>query len=775
MIALAPAVERAGLRTTRQPMLPRYFALVAAGYTLVAIYGSLVPFEFTLPEDPLGAARQAIAAFQSRGAISLFDGVANVALFLPLGFLWSAAALFSGSLAERRLRSAAIIGGAALLSAAIEFVQLGLPARTFSPLDVAAETIGATVGCGAWWLGGQRLSIWLASWQVTEPRARYWNWALQLYVAAVSVWWLLPLDLTCRPGELAAKFHGNVLLKPFSEITVERAAQASFVWLLFLPVGVLFATAGRRTGQGARSERECWWLIAGFFMLLAAGQFLVLSRTSDILQIAALGIGVTAGVWLANFHQAGSAARRNDWLGTLRSQIVAFTSATLELKLGAHQRLLTWFYRLGVIAAISFVLWAATVATPGELWFAGRAIPDEPPTWPAFAVWASAMAALLLAPRFPLAAPLVFLVLSYSSFHPNAYFRAVGGQFLVCQLGWCGAWLAASRNARRLGHSSIGCWLATGYVLWALASAAYLWLDQRPRNAAMLVQVFRLIDCAAVVWMGAFAVTSQRSHGWLAVALVVSIVSGGVLFPEQMYLNHHAAILVAISLPIALHAIVTAPSMAVQIVLALVLVRLAGMLYAGQSRSAIAGAAAGLLVYAALSRYRWWLLASFASAGLAIWQLTKSSFVAERFADLVRLEPGWDSGRVEIWQYSLDAFRSFPVFGMGPGTAPHGDGDAHNSYLAVLSETGAPGLALYVLVWLATIMLLARVTWMAGNRWPGAAAKPILAAIVAHLVAGLGYSLHSMQLAFLVAGWGLAMVAGESAPARFGPAASSRG
>lgn len=769
MAAASPAAQRTFYRALLQPSLQFYFAFLAAGYTLAALYGSFVPFRFVWPASTLAAVQDSLAAIQTRGAVSLFDGLANVALFTPLGFLWSAAALYSASQRQRLLRSLAIVVGAAALSAVIECVQLGLPDRTFSPLDVVAETIGATLGCAAWWIFGQRWTIWLSGWQAHDAQSRLWSWALQLYLAGVSVWWLMPLDLTCRPGELAAKVRERVVLKPFSELTFARGLDAAIALTLFVPVGTLLATAGRARSESSRSELESRWWIIALTATLAAGQFLVFSRTTDILQIAALGLGMAAGVRLSSLARAISTGssywHRPQWMP---KQYTESSTSAFPVRRDAASLALHWVYPAAVLFALAALGWSFYRASPGELWFTGRAIPNWQPTWPYACYWFASIGTLYLAPRIPILGPLVFVLLAYGVFHRAdlgaEYFRAIGGLEMVAVLGFAAVKIAASKQTHKMGNLAVLGWLVCGYALGAFASAGYLVLDGREWRAPVTVQCIRLFDCAILYWTAAQMVPTRPSMVWLAWVLTVGLFLPGILFPEQTYMNHVTASLVAIALPLTLYALVQSPSLPLQIALGLMLIKLVGILYAGQSRSALAGAAAALLTYGALSRYRWLWLGILVPTTLIVWQASNESFVAERFRALLQQQQGWDTGRLEIWQYAMSQFRASPWLGMGPGTGPEDLNDVHNSYLAVLSETGAVGLALYVLVWLATIVVLVWHIFTTTERWKSDAAKPLLAAIVAHLVIGVGYSLHALQLAFLLAGFGVALAVSSHWP-----------
>ena len=70
------------------------------------------------------------------------EGPANVALFIPLGFLLTV--LF------RRAWVGVLL--AVLLSVSVELVQLVLPARLPSARDIAANALGALVGAALAWL-----------------------------------------------------------------------------------------------------------------------------------------------------------------------------------------------------------------------------------------------------------------------------------------------------------------------------------------------------------------------------------------------------------------------------------------------------------------------------------------------------------------------------------------------------------------------------------------------------------------------------------------------
>ena len=113
-----------------RPVAPGRFLL---GYFLfVTAVITLAPFRFALP-----------AALRLSWLVDPGDMLANVLLFVPLGFLFRVTALPSS-----RTGHWSAAGAALLASTALESLQLYLPGRFPSPVDVLANTLGA-------WLGSQ--------------------------------------------------------------------------------------------------------------------------------------------------------------------------------------------------------------------------------------------------------------------------------------------------------------------------------------------------------------------------------------------------------------------------------------------------------------------------------------------------------------------------------------------------------------------------------------------------------------------------------------------
>jgi VanZ family protein len=142
MIRVTPQAE--GLPSAGR--LPRFMFL---SYCLFILYGSFIPFNFTL--DPQRVGESLSEAFvipyrHGKKNFSIPDVVSNILLFIPFGTL--GARLVLGDRGGRRSwLGVALTGGLGLLfGATIEAGQLFTRNRTSSTLDAMANAAGATVG-----------------------------------------------------------------------------------------------------------------------------------------------------------------------------------------------------------------------------------------------------------------------------------------------------------------------------------------------------------------------------------------------------------------------------------------------------------------------------------------------------------------------------------------------------------------------------------------------------------------------------------------------------
>ena len=172
----------------------RHLAGFVAGYCIFLLYGTMIPFEpraLSIGE----AASRYLHAFSVHWRLHRIDLGVNLLLLVPLGFAGMGVWLRGRrSPAAMLWAAAAVIACCAAFSFAIEFVQVWLPARVSSPLDVATNTIGAAVGVALWAIIGDSLLGRLQRHFQKLPPIGLLDRALHAYVAALTLLYILPLD-----------------------------------------------------------------------------------------------------------------------------------------------------------------------------------------------------------------------------------------------------------------------------------------------------------------------------------------------------------------------------------------------------------------------------------------------------------------------------------------------------------------------------------------------------------------------------------------------------
>ena len=122
--------------------------------------------------------------------------------------------------------------------------------------------------------------------------------------------------------------------------------------------------------------------------------------------------------------------------------------------------------------------------------------------------------------------------------------------------------------------------------------------------------------------------------------------------------------------------------------------------------------------------------------------------------------------RLALWAAGLEMATQQPLLGVGPGNYPaivtiylpgREKIAAHSSYVQMLSETGFPGLALYSAFFLGIIFMLSRSPRTKEVTWPRHAARMLQVSLVAYMVGGIFNSRHDFVLAYVLAGWAIAI------------------
>lgn len=283
--------------------LPRrgWLALGAAVSLLFVAYGSLVPFDRN--GVGLDVALASFNIIREAGVLagSRVDFGSNVLLMMPAGFFLAG---LTWSRTRPVLNVVTALASLALcltVSIAVEFLQLFFQSRSTAYSDIVAQAIGAVLGMGGWWLWGRRL--WPRYFRAGEvlPGDGYTR-LLIVYLVAMLLYQLTPLDITVHPGDLVEKWQlGRIGLWPRLPAGAGIAALAYEIFadlIAWIPLGYLALNTRRYSAAG---------VVAGSALVITAVealQLLVFSRHSTATDIAFGTIGAAAGCWLATLQHA---------------------------------------------------------------------------------------------------------------------------------------------------------------------------------------------------------------------------------------------------------------------------------------------------------------------------------------------------------------------------------------------------------------------------------------------------------------------------------------
>ena len=271
----------------------RLYTVVALAFVVHATWGSWFPFVFR--PLPLSVAVEWLWWSATPAQLSLTDALSNLLLFVPIGVFAASVIGRSGRLRDNAL----VIALGAALSIVLELVQLLVPWRIPSVLDIAFETAGMVVGVIARRVFASELDALTSNVITAWRRAAIGERALWVYVGAFAIAWLLPFDFTIRPAEIADKYEHKRLLWPW--VPSPDAATTSERWLT-AAAAVPLGWAIMRWTSGAGWRLPVAAAIAHAAALLAALTLLqvtVFSRTTDTtLTLMAIG-GAAAGALTA--------------------------------------------------------------------------------------------------------------------------------------------------------------------------------------------------------------------------------------------------------------------------------------------------------------------------------------------------------------------------------------------------------------------------------------------------------------------------------------------
>lgn len=331
--------------------------VMALLYLAFVIYGSLVPLQFrALPLD-VAVAEFRNLPFLSLGIGSRADWVANLLLFIPLAFLWTAVFAIGRHPTVRLFASLLVAAGCIALSFGIEFTQLFFPQRTVSQNDIVAESLGGFLGVMTWWMFGSRLSSWYEGWRLVHAPAELAERLAWGYLLAIYAYNLLPLDLTLSAVELFHKWReGKLHLIPFASLPAESAAAVyelvvdSLLWAILAFLWGIKRSTSRLTP---------WQIVMLSALLLEIMQLFVYSRVSDTTDLVTAAAGGTLGTWAARYSLGESRS------AAAPSRLTASTAWVFLLVVG-------WLGVLGAVFWYPFNFDTHTLPLRERLDFLGR-------------------------------------------------------------------------------------------------------------------------------------------------------------------------------------------------------------------------------------------------------------------------------------------------------------------------------------------------------------------------------------------------------------------
>jgi VanZ family protein len=266
-------------------------------YLALVVYGSLLPFQLRPP--PTAGAWEAFLRlpYLQLGVGSRADWVANLLLYIPLGFLtvgWA-----QGRSAANPIHGLAALIVVGAIAVGVEYAQIFFAPRTVSMNDLAAEWLGAAIGVALWYATHHRLARLLAD---TLGRGRVaLRAAILLYLAAYVALAVFPFDflvsLTELRWRLSTESWGILFAPAGGGGVLRRALQLVVDAAAMVPLGVLIATGAPSATRPA--VRRAAMAGAGLGLLIEVLQFLTASGISQGASVVARSAGAALGVWLS--------------------------------------------------------------------------------------------------------------------------------------------------------------------------------------------------------------------------------------------------------------------------------------------------------------------------------------------------------------------------------------------------------------------------------------------------------------------------------------------
>ncbi len=269
----------------------RVFAL-CVGCGLLLAYLSFIPFHYRALSFNEALRQFTRLPYLDLHADSRADWVANIGMYLPLG--WLLARLLRpaprGPLDLAPLAAAFLVGTA--WAVAVEFAQLYFPNRTVSLNDLIAEAIGTFAGAALWLSLGQRWSGWWR--EILRGGERTARAALAGYAIAYLALNFAPYDFIVSWRELTEHVASplvGIWLAGADCGRIPCSLRLGFEALLIAPLGLTWMA--RRVHAGSVGVAAVIGLLLG--LVLEAAQLLLVSGVCQGASVLARAGGFALG------------------------------------------------------------------------------------------------------------------------------------------------------------------------------------------------------------------------------------------------------------------------------------------------------------------------------------------------------------------------------------------------------------------------------------------------------------------------------------------------
>lgn len=286
-------------------------ALAALVYAVFVFYGSLVPFDYKPLLWSEALARFNAIPFLALGVGSRADWVANLILYIPVGFLLMGA-LGGRSVALVMWTTSVVASGLLVigLSLAIEFVQVFYPPRTVSLNDLYAEWMGGSLGILLWLLTGLNFLKLLT--RFSQGSVQAVQATLIAYALIYLFLSLYPYDFLLSVQEWRTHLSQNKAAWLFvGSCGWECGAKLIPEIIATLPLGLLLVR---------NSGRITWLSVIGVGAILGITieilQLGLASGTSQGASVLTRAAGVTLGASLPGLFRHWKSRQMRQWVRT---------------------------------------------------------------------------------------------------------------------------------------------------------------------------------------------------------------------------------------------------------------------------------------------------------------------------------------------------------------------------------------------------------------------------------------------------------------------------